>query len=109
MTRVQDAGPLAIASLDPASAITPAVGGRHRRWRMYTEAMGKDRSKRRSKRRSPPPRRSGVMQGMRSGFKNVAGTVTGDSADKASGSPWWGWIIALIMAAAVISFLSDGL
>ena len=71
--------------------------------------MSKSKSKRKRRRRGQdsPRKRGGLMLGMRSGFKGVADSMTGEET---SGKyKWWGRIIIVLLLAAAIGLLAQRL
>ena len=69
---------------------------------------GKSRRKRRQGRRSSGRKRGGLLLGMRSGFKGVAGAMTGE--EQARGKyKWLGRAITLLLVAAAIGLLAQRL
>ncbi|WP_428268503.1 hypothetical protein [Haliangium sp.] len=66
--------------------------------------MGKAKSKRRRRRAAPESKkRGGVMMGMRTGFKGVAGAVAGE--ERSSKYKWAGRIITVLLIAAAVGLL----
>jgi hypothetical protein len=69
--------------------------------------MAKKRKKRRRRSGGGGGKKGGVMMGMRSGFKNVAGSVTGTGKPKAKKKESWQSIaltIAVVIAAIVFFY-----
>ena len=73
--------------------------------------MAKSRTKRKRRQRGParPRARGGVMRNMRSGFKGVAGAVTGDSQGGGGGSKWTGTIVTVLLLAAIGGLIASQL
>lgn len=68
--------------------------------------MGKSKRKRRRRGgRSSKSGKSGVLLGMRSGFKNVAGAVTGTAEPKKGKSSWFGTAVLVLLVVAAAAFL----
>lgn len=66
--------------------------------------MGKRQSSRKRRRGRPASRkRGGMMLGMRTGFKGVAGAVTGE--DRGGKSRWLGHVITVLLIAAAAALL----
>jgi hypothetical protein len=74
--------------------------------RPILSVMSKSKNGRKRSRRSGPPgrRRGGLMLGMRSGFKGIAGAVA--SEDRGGKHRWLGHIITLLLVAAAIGLLA---
>lgn len=70
--------------------------------------MSKSRRKRRRDRRSSGRKRGGLLLGMRSGFKGVAGAMTGEE-QTSSKYKWLGRAITLLLIAAAIGLLAQRL
>ena len=72
-------------------------------------AGGRKRAKKR-KAQNKKKSKSGVMMGMRSGFKNVANSVTGAEPEGSKKSTWIGTVITilLVVAAAALLFQKFG-
>lgn len=70
--------------------------------------MATKRKKRKKRRRgAPTTKKGGVMLGMRSGFKDVANSVTGKETKKGKYS-WLGTVImVLLLGAAVLMLLKN--
>lgn len=66
-------------------------------------SKGKTRRKRSRRGRPVARKRGGVMLGMRSGFKGVAGAVSGD--DGTDKQKWLGRVITLLLLAAALGLL----
>lgn len=75
--------------------------------------MGKNKSKRRKKRRrggrETSKKRGGLMLGMRSGFKGIADSVSGQETAASKKYKWWGRIITVLLLAAAIGLLAGQL
>jgi hypothetical protein len=70
--------------------------------------MSKTKTRRRRGNRAPDRKRgSGLMLGMRSGFKGVARAVSGEEARSSSrsSSRWTGRIVMLLLVAAAVGLL----
>lgn len=71
--------------------------------------MGKSKTKRKKRRRRGAPqsrKKSGVLLGMRSGFKNVAHSVTGvGEAEEAKKSSFLGTLVTILLVVAAAALL----
>lgn len=71
--------------------------------------MGKSKTRRKRDRRGQPHgrKRGGLMLGMRSGFKDMAGAVSGEPTS--AKQRWLGRIITVLLLAAAIGLLAQNL
>ena len=71
--------------------------------------MGKSKTRRKRDRRGRPQgrKRGGLMLGMRSGFKDMAGAVSGEATT--GKQRWLGRIITVLLLAAAIGLLVQNL
>ena len=72
--------------------------------------MGNNKSKRRKSRRRGRQQsgrsRGGLMLGMRSGFKGIADSVSGQETAASQKYKWWGRIITVLLLLAAVGFLA---
>lgn len=68
-------------------------------------AGGRKRAKKKKAAAKKKKAKSGVMMGMRSGFKNVANSVTGAEPEGTKKSTWIGTVITILLVVAAAALL----